>query len=531
MDIQGRIGKQGRGATRAGLLVAALVASLQAAPAEGTRASTPAGAGETPSVQEATAPAPWAGGPLSLEAAVRLALSRNHVVRIEELGRPLAKAGLTEAWGAFDPKLSGSYGESLAETPLTPFGAGAGVRNFVGERVDSATLGVEGVLPWGTGYRLGANTWKLRNQGTSFTAADGTTAWAGVSVTQPLLRGFGPAAFARVRVARTNLALSEWEFRSVLMSTVTRTIAACAELEFAEARVTIARRSLEMAKQLRKENARREELGAMSEYDVLSAEARVASREETLQQAERGLVYAGNALLALVARSGAEVGVGGAPRVASLALPGPLQGTRAEDLRDALAKRPDYRQAELLRKRGSLEKGEALNQLLPRVDLIASYGRNALAGDVAGARADLRSREMESWSTGVQMSVPLGSFAERGRHRAAGLRLRQAELRLEKLEQDIALEIADVAARYESAHKRVSSAERARQLNQRALEAELKKLRAGTGTTFNVLYQQDQLNQAELTEAYARADLIRAAADYDQATGRTLETHGVAPLR
>lgn len=526
MDIHGRIGKQGGGvarAARSALLVATLAGCLHAAPAQAPREGAP--------VKEGEAVVPWADGPLTLGAAVRLALSRNHVVRIEELGRPLAKAGVTEAWGQFDPRLSGSYGESLAETPLAPFGAGSGARGFVGERVDKTTLGLEGVLPWGTGYRLGADTWKLRNQGTGFTSTDGTTAWAGVSVTQPLLRGFGPASFARVRVARTNLSLSEWEFRSVLMSTVTRTIAACAELEFAEARVTIARRSLEMAQQLRKENARREELGAMSEYDVLSAEARVASREETLQQAERGLVYAGNALLALVARSGAEVGAGGAPRVAALALPGPLQGTRAEDLRDALAKRPDYRQAELLRKRGSLEKGEALNQLLPRVDLVASYGRNALAGDVAGARADLRSREFESWSTGVQVSVPLGSFAERGRHRAAGLRLRQAELRLEKLEQDIALEIADVAARYDSAHKRVSSAERARQLNQRALEAELKKLRAGTGTTFNVLYQQDQLNQAELTEAYARADLIRAAADYDQATGRTLETHGVEPLR
>lgn len=468
---------------------------------------------------------------LTLTEAVRMAISKGHITRIEALNVPIARAGLTQAWGDFDPRLSASYGEGLDERPLTPLSTAGARRPFLGQRTDTSDLGVEGLMPWGLSYRVGANASKLRNEGTVSSSADGTTAWAGVSLTQPLLRGFGTAPLTRLRVARTNLAISEWDFRSSLTAVVGGVINACTELELAEARLRIARKSLDMALELRRDNSRRRDLGAMSENDVLSADARVASREETLQQAERGVFAARNALRALILAGGPAEIMHTPISLAPLSLPAARPLDRAADYRAALELRPDYRRAQLVCKRSSHEKGEALNQLLPKVDLVGSAGYNALAGDVAGARSELRDKTYSAWSAGVQVSVPLGSFSERGRYRAARLRLQQSELSLEKLGQDIAIEIANAADQYETTLRRVDSAARARRLNEQALDAEFKKLRAGTGSTFSVLYQQDQLNYAELNEAYARADLIRAGADYDRAVGRTLEVHSISPVR
>ena len=466
---------------------------------------------------------------LSLEDAVRLAIARGHSVRIERFNVPIARAGLSEAWGKFDAKITASYSESLDQTPLTPFSTPGLARSYLGERSDTSSVGLEGLAPWGLSYRFGADARKLRNEGSYSLNADGTSAWAGLSVTLPLLRDFGPASMTQVRVARTNLSISEWEFRSSLEDTVDRVIYAYTELVLAESRLRIADKSLELARRLSSENKRRQEVGTMSEYDVLSAEARVAFREEASMQAIRGADYARNALRALISEAGVDVLSAPSIIVSAPSLPPESAVNPAADLHVALEKRPDYRRAQLVCRRGAEERGLAINQLLPRVDLVGSYGYNGLGAVGATASSDIRSRDNPNWSAGMQVSIPIGSSAERGRYRSATLRLRQNEATLKKLEQDIALQIANAAAQLDSTRHRVVAASRARELNQRALEAELKKLNAGTGSTFSVLYQQDQLGYAEDTEAYARAAHTRATSEYDRATGRTLDSHNILP--
>jgi outer membrane protein TolC len=56
----------------------------------------------------------------------------------------------------------------------------------------------------------------------------------------------------------------------------------------------------------------------------------------------------------------------------------------------------------------------------------------------------------------------------------------------------------------------------------------MKRLRAGTGSTFNVLYQQDQFSGAEIAAAQAEADHRKALAEYDRQIGHTLETYRIA---
>ena len=195
----------------------------------------------------------------------------------------------------------------------------------------------------------------------------------------------------------------------------------------------------------------------------------------------------------------------------------------AQDFNEALKKRPDYQQAVLEVKRSDINRRYQRNQLLPRVDLVGSYGYNGYDTDRSVSRRMVRDNDFHDYSYGVQVTVPITSMAERGRHRVAKLQQLQAETDLQGLEQEIVVRIGNAAGRIESSYKRVQATRAARELGQRTLEAEIKRLRTGYGSTFYVLQQQEILTGLEFASDAAINDYQKALAEYDRQMGVTLE--------
>jgi len=464
---------------------------------------------------------------LGLDEAIRLALVKNFVIKVDAFSPLVARAGVTEAFGRYDPQLKGSYQKSRYEDPLLADPL-TGLRPAADlSKTNTTRLAVEGLLPLGTTYQIGGST--TNEPSTSNNFANTYTSFAGVTATQPLLRNFGlnPGLY-QIRLARTNLAISEWEYRITVTNVITQVIYAYSDLHLARAYLKTAARSRDMTVQLYNENEGRRKRGAMSEYDVLSARARVANREESVLEAERGVHLAENALKQLVSDERN-------PEFFNWHLaiePLPPASTDAIDpaagFREALTQRPDYRSACLGVKKNDLDRRYLRGQLLPSVDLNGSYGYNGIGTTAALSRTDARSQDYAAYTAGVSVSVPLTSATERGRARAAKLRLRQSETDLQRLEQDILISVSNAAQQVESTRKRVATTQSARDLNEQMLQAEMKRLRAGTGSTFNVLYQQEQLSSAEVAAAQAEADHRKALAEYDRQTGHTLESQHIA---
>ncbi|MFT3782282.1 MAG: TolC family protein [Nibricoccus sp.] len=464
---------------------------------------------------------------ISLEEAIRMALEKNFLVRVKSFDPMIARAGLTEAWGRYDPKLTGTYQASRDELP-DPLDPLTGTR--LGPEVEEtnyASVALVGELPVGTSYKIGGSTTNYRGTFNSFDDAYRT--YGGVTLTQSILRGFGltPGMF-EIRIARTNVAMSEFDYQSSITNVITDVVYAYSNLYLAQAYLNSARRSRDMAVQLYKENEGRRQRGAMSEYDVLSARARVANREEYVLNAERGVRLAQNALKQLVSDERDLTFFSWQPAVEVFPPVSNVTIDAADGFRHALQNRPDFRGAQLGVTRSTLERGYYRNQLLPRVDLTGSYGYNGAAADYKTSRADARRQDYASYATGVSVSIPLTSAAERGRARAAKLKVKQAETDLQRLEQDILVDVTNAAQQVETTRQRVATTKTARDLNEEMLEAELKRLRAGTGSTFSVLYQQEQLSSAEIAAAQAQADHRKALAEYDRQIGRTLATHHIA---
>src|SRR5690606_3598506 len=205
----------------------------------------------------------------------------------------------------------------------------------------------------------------------------------------------------------------------------------------------------------------------------------------------------------------------------------PITPDPALDFRRALEQRPDYQRARLLVRRADINRRYRRNQLLPRVDLVASYGYNGLDADFSESRRQVTDREIRSYSIGAVFSMPLTFATERGNYRAARLTLEQAEVQLEELEQQIVVLVGNAAGQIETAAQRVEATRRSRELEQRNLDDEVRKLRAGTGNTFFVLQQQEILAVAEIRAYRAQADYQKALAEYDRQLGETLERHHI----
>lgn len=456
--------------------------------------------------------------PVTVEEAIRRALACNRQIKVDRCSIDIARANLLESHGAFDPAVTFGHEHGRERTPFTQ---GGSLRGQSAER-DSQRLTVDGHAPWGLDYSVGTRAIGERAEGST----GDFTAFSGITLTQPLLRAAGFSAnLYEVRLARADVRISEWEFRQTLMDTVTRVVVAYGELVLAHEYARVARRSRDLATELLRENEIRVRAGGMAENQLIQARARVAARTERVIVTERALHDADLRLRHLLGEE-------------SFSPDGPLLAVQADDLpeypvdpaadlRQAWFSRPDYQQARLDLAKREATHAHARSLLMPRLDAVGSYGFNGAGDDLAGSRRMTGDRDFPAYSAGLVVILPLAFARERGRLRAARFEQNQAEEELARARQEIALNVSLAAGRLDSARQRIVATREAYALAGRALEDEVKKLRAGTSSTFVVLSLQESLSEVEVAMHRARAETRMAAALYDRETGRTLERHGL----
>lgn len=457
--------------------------------------------------------------PLSLDDAIRAALEKNPQVKVDAFGRSIARADLLTALGQFDPTLTfkRSYSEdaSLAATNVI-------VADLI--KTDDYSLSLGGTTPWGLSYSLAGSAENQRYPQNGYTNSFLT--FGGLSITQPLLRNFGFGAnLVSVRIARADRGIADWQFRQTAIDTVTNVIGAYSDLAYAQQALRIAQRSRELAAGLLAENEKRFKVGSVSESEVTQARARTASRDEAILVAEQSVRDAVNRLRALMGET--VFPIDPATPLVDAAETADVTLHPAEELKRAYDDRPDYQAAKLGLLKRRANHAYARNQMLPQVDFVGSYGYSGLDEKFSVSRRQVRDHDNRSYSAGVVVSVPLTFAQERGKARSARLALRQGEADLLRLEQDIAVAVASAAGQIETTRKRVAANRAAYDFAKQALDAEIKKLRAGTSSTYVVLGLQQELVGAEYDLYAALADQRRAIAAYDRQLGRTLAVHHI----
>lgn len=349
-------------------------------------------------------------------------------------------------------------------------------------------------------------------------------------------------------VAKNNQMISDSQFRGALADIIYSVEEAYWGLVYSIEYLNVRERSLKLARDLLEENRRKVEVGTLAPIDLFTAEAEVATREADILQAQAMVRNSEDRLKSILNMP--ELEEKGMTEIVPTDKPDfeehPLDYEEA--LAVALKKRPDLQASRVNMETRRLDVTYARNQLLPELNLTASYWSPGISGDrilyldgnafsgvvigtVPGASSDALKDAMNfkynNWNVAVTLDIPLNTALTRADYRLSRARLKQAAYRMEDQEREVVIEIKTALRAVETGYKRRLAYTSARELAEKKLEAEGEKLTVGKSTNYLLLQYQRDLADARTTELKAMVDYTLALANLDRVMGTTLETKNI----
>lgn len=461
---------------------------------------------------------------LSLERTVMLALARNPDLRVAELGPAVAGAFELVERGAFDPEVFADA--SLGTEELVESARATGEQFPVRGDTREVIAGVRQSLPSGTDVELSVS----QDRSASNRAPTQESARVGLTVTQSLLRGFGPAAnLARVRQAELETEASQYELRGFVEALLADAERAYWQYLLAGRRIAIFERSLEFARTQADEASQRVEVGVLPRSELAAFEVEVAVREQALIDARAEKATSRLELLRLVGALGGRGADSIDREVIATTMP-EAEAAPIDDVDDrvALARliRPDLAESRLRLEQNRLEVIATRRGLLPRLDVFVALGKTGFA-DSFGQSVDNLSDETFDATVGVRFSQSLGRLVARGEQRAAMASRQQAAAAVANLEQLVSYDVRVALNEVERARQQISASATTRRLQARTAEAERDRFEAGAGTSLLVAQAQRDLLEAEIAEVAAVVEYRLALINLYVAEGSLLDRRGI----
>ena len=422
---------------------------------------------------------------LTLNELVRRVLERNESVQGKLLEFEVNQRKYAAELGAFEPEGFGSASREAnsRQNNTQQAAAGNGVSIFR-EQNNLYSTGLEALAPTGTRVRMGYTLSDLNNNipaGLFQTAKVGPQyqSFAGVSLTQPLLKNFGPAAtMAGARLAALSSQIAFQEYRRQLMTMIGTAEATYWNLHLAQEQVRFFEESLRTAETILHDNRSRLEAGKSSELEVLEAQAGAGLRRAKLAEARQKLAEALSRVVSLygetMSAENAQLRAVEVPQLGAV-LPA-LDDAR----RQAFTFNPDYLIQRQKTDQELVRLGYARNQRRPEVDFKAAYGLNGLGDSPHDSLKFVERTNYPSWSVGLEVRLPLlGGVKVVNESKAAALRLTASELATHALEIEIRNGMDTAWHKLERAGGSVENYAAAVNYNQRLLESALARLDAG----------------------------------------------------
>jgi outer membrane protein TolC len=478
---------------------------------------------------------------LDLIGAYQLALARNLNLHVGRYDIAIANANVRGQGGIFDTILWSNFNLDSTKTPTSTILEGA---NVAESDTMQFGIGAQQLLPSGT--ELGLQWSSLRGETNSefFFLNPRWDASLNLTLTQPLLNGFGTIA------TRSQIIIAENLRDQATVGFEVQIIQLLADVELAywevvatREAIAVTEQALELAEQLLEETRQRVEVGTSAPIDMVQSEATVATRKQELIYAYNAAANAEDNLKALL---GFDM-----PHEWQVTIEAtdsynadPLLPELEESIEIALQKRPAIIQQELEMERLSTNVKVARNAVMPRLDLTGSFGWGGVSGTgtiedpdtgqpitIREGWGDAAQQVFEfdfpRWTLGLNYSIPVGNHRAKEQLAATRYQRDRAGAQLEALKQEITRQVRFAVRALEDGAAAIDAAVASRRLAVRNLEAEQTKFNNGLSTNFQVSEIQRALSDAQFAEIQARVAYRKAIATYYASTGTFLEAKHV----
>jgi outer membrane protein TolC len=488
--------------------------------------------------QQPPAPSAQAGpeGPtlaVTVEEAVKLAVQNNLGLEAERLSPQVAAYGVAQARAAYVPNLFSTTTKSTSDRPPSDFLSGTG--SVITSGSTRSNIGIGQNVPWGGG-QYSVSFLGTRSTTSSEFAAVNPNLGASLDATyvQPLLRGFRIDPFRQqVQQARNTEEIADIELRQRATQVSRNARSAYYNLVSAISALDLANQSLELSRELLRNNERKVEIGTMAPIDITEAQAEVARLEEAVIVAESGIRTAEDALRMVILNPSQPDfwSTKLVPAEQPTLEPRPIDVEAA--VTNALQSRTDLAVFKKRLESTDINMNFLRNQKLPEVNLQANYGvigvggtqfdwdystltiRNQTQRSFADALRDVFGNDFKAWSLQVVVRYPVGTSQADAALAEARLQRQQQTTSIREAEMQIAAQVRQAGRDVTTSLKRVQSTRVARELSEKRLQAEEKRLAVGLSDTFRVFQTQRDLSQAKRSELLAILDYNRALVNFE----------------
>jgi len=458
---------------------------------------------------------------LSVDECIEQALTRNLNLEYSRLGLQLNDLTLIQDKAAFDPSLSLSLTRSKSESPnYTTYIPVSAVERKSSQLNFSFGQNLSTGANWGFGLfnTLSESNVELEKNYTSY---------FGVSVNQPLLKGFGK------KVTRSSIYIAEIEGESTKLDIENNAVDLLYQVFGAYWNLVSARESmyalelsLAQADSLLAYNQKGLELGVLTESDVLEAKSARLSRVQDILTQKNTIREAGDTLKKLLnLTTNEDLSVEIIPTGKLKAKPVEVDAEHA--LSEALERRPDYQRMLNTIKQDEILLGVAKNSVLPSLDLNASYRLNSSGTTINKNFDNMTDANAYGWNIGLSIDYPLKNRSSKAALEKKKIDMKRNQLRLDDIKNTIVTDIRSSIGKVSMNREKLDVAALSVEVNELKLKKEEERFRNHLSSSYLVLEYQKDLAGARNQYNQALRDYTMAVLEYQRSKGTLLNDMNV----
>lgn len=482
---------------------------------------------------------------LSLRDAVRLALTNNLAIEIENYNEELNRERIFGTKGFYDPTLTFQLNWNSFEQPNTrSLDAGANILTTIFKRWTFNTSYQQNLVG-GTRFEAFFDNDRSTNNDFFATINPRYGSDFGFRFTQPLWKGFRQTQTERqIKLYNLDTEINDSQFKQRVSEIIQQVENQYWELVFSIENFEARRRSLDLAIVQYDDNRKRVDIGVMAPIEITSSRAEVATREQELISSEVQIINAQNAFKRLLSSNprdslwNVSLIPTDQPQIRDVTI------SLDDAIQTALLKRPELEQIRYEVEKLGVDRKFYKKEGKPSIDLVLGLTSIGTAGETfancSGGRNDPAICENINITPGQSIKVPdplnpfSGNFGEsfgqtfgfdylnyqvglsveiplRNRSNEAQLAQiaineRQLQSQIRDSQQMIMVDVRNAYEGISTQKKALEAAQVARELSEEQLAGESKRFEAGLSTNFNVLRYQRDLADAQLRELRAMVD-------------------------
>jgi outer membrane protein len=383
-----------------------------------------------------------------------------------------------------------------------------------------------------TGTSLTVSEYSYRLSSNATTALYNPDFVSGLSVgfSQNLLAGYGYRANARsIRQGRNNLRFAMSVFRQAVITQVAAVMSTYYDLLADAEKIHVAQEGLQNAQKLLENNQTELKIGAVAQYDVLRSQEEVALRKQDLLKAGNTFSQDAQSLKAKISKSFnqelARVDISPTDK-----LPEPRPDdvpSLDEAMKEAEHHRPEIEQADinLLNQQYNIQ--ETRNELLPQLQVFASYNLSGLGGALRPTFANIFQNDFPNISYGVQLGIPFRNRVAQADAARALLEQRQLQMKLQDATNQAVWDVNKAVSAVQQAKAQLDAATNLEAISRQVLGMQQQKFTLASATVEEVITAQTNLANAQGAVVTARAAYAKALIQFEQATGTLLDRNHI----